>query len=428
MGTLPTLNNVAEIAVNLLRDSAFFSRLDARKDILSFPNGVVELRTGVIRPRVMEDCLSYVMPYEYDPLADTSRMEQFVHSIFEDAESETAMRVHAGYMTTGETTSKVFYQFTSPPHAGKSNLLKVFSNALARYASMSDAPIAEFLCTSQFETSIAALLSRQPPLRVLISDEAHAESVLNEELVNLVSSGLPDITVPLRCKHLAAKVQAGWRAKLIFSSNHVFRLPSGALGTAARIVGPPLRFQFVEHYDPETALPLTRPRDNAMTGFMTSDAARPGVIRWMIEGARLYYAAGLRTSVLWDAQQRMMQWKGDVFAEWLSETYFPTGSIADKVPYAMIRQEFCATHKTARHPDAMIKSSLAGMSSYITSMEWEEVAPGAFFVAVPGAIGVFPRARSVGYGGLRLRRLGDLLWADSVPIAMEIAAEARRAV
>lgn len=62
------------------------------------------------------------------------------------------------------------------------------------------------------------------------------------------------------------------------------------------------------------------------------------------------------------------------------------------------------------------------------AMEWEEVAPGAFFVAVPGAIGAFPRARAVGYGGLRLRRLGDLLWADSVPIAMEIAAEARRAV
>jgi phage/plasmid-associated DNA primase len=427
MSTLPTLNNVAEVTSNLLRDSTFFVRLDARRDILSFPNGVVELRSGLLRPRVIDDCLSYVLPYDYDANADMSKMEEFVHSIFEDSEAEAAMQVHAGYMSTGETTNKVFYQFTSPPHAGKSNLLKVISNTLGLYASMADVPIAEFLSTSQFETSIAAVISRQPPLRVLISDEAHAESVLNEELINSISSGLDNITVALRCKHQTAKVHVGWRAKLVFSSNHVFRLPSGAVGTAVRLVGPPLKLQFVEDYDPTTALPHFRPRNVDRTNFMTSDAARPGVVRWLIEGARMYYLTGLRSSPAWDAQRLTMQWKGDVFADWLSEAYFPTGSSNDRVSLAVLKAEFYASHKQARHIESLVRTSLSGMAAYINLMEWEEGAPGAFFVAVPGVVGTFPRARVVGYGGLRLRRLGDISWTDSVPIAIMIAAEARRA-
>jgi hypothetical protein len=429
VSSLATLNNIAEIAANLMRDPTFPSKLDAVRDILSFQNGVVNLRNGELRPRTIDDCISYVLPYEYDTDADMSLITSFVHSMFEDPASEAAMQAHVGYMATAETSQKVFYQFTSLPHTGKSTFLKAITNALGLYASMGEVPIAEFLAPSQFETSIVAVVTRQPPLRLLVADEGRAESFLNEELVNIVSSGLAEIQVPLRMKHLTATVLYRWRAKLVLSSNHTFRLPSGALGTAARMQGPALRLQFVDPYDPATALDTTRPRDTRMVDELMGDRSRAGIARWIVVGCQAFYESNaLLSSPSWDAQRVRMQWKGDVFVDWLSDQYFPTGVMADRVDVNTLRTDFSTARKQAKNVDALIRSALEGMGSYVSLLEWEEVARGAHFVAQPGVAGVFPRERIVGYGGLRLRRVGDVSWAEAASVACVIAANARRAL
>ena len=91
------------------------TRLDAKPHLLGVRNGVIDLRTGVLRPRTKEDMLCCLANAEYDSSLDTKWFDDVVMSIMaDDREMVAFLQRFLGYCITGENKDEVFTFFTSP--------------------------------------------------------------------------------------------------------------------------------------------------------------------------------------------------------------------------------------------------------------------------------------------------------------------------
>lgn len=421
MGKHSGVTNTAKFAVIKLRDESFFAQLDSHREVVSFKNGCLFLNSGRLCERDETCSFSYALDYNYDPSVSTANIERFIHQLFDDEDSEALMKVHAGYMFTGETTHKAFYQFAADKDHGKSVLLKVLANAMGALVSDGVVPIAEFSRDTQFETTINDEASKFPPKRLFICDECNKKTVLNEQFINGITSGLTDIKVPCRVKQKAASTPVMWHAKVVLATNHELSVSSSSTGTLGRLTGPRFPFKFIEPslWNPETAMPEMRKADPELVKYLMSPEARPEIAAWMAQGARTFYATGFPRSSAWETQAFELRTRGDEFARWITETYTPTGTLTDRIATADMRTEFTNSHKHVKDDvTAGLEAALATMSVFITKTEWAVHSP----VYNPGPFSPAPVMLAVpGYTGLRQRRFGDASWRESMLIAIDTA-------
>lgn len=429
MGKATGQFNTAKLAMIGLRDEEFFKRLDGNRFLVSFKNGCVDLRDGTVHARTLADPVSYMLDFDYDPAVSTDEIRRFIRQLFEDPESETLFQVHAGYMLSGSTTHKGFYQFAAEKDHGKSIVLNVIANAMGPLASIGKIPVSEFGKSTEFETTIGTVMAKYPPVRLIACDECNEKTTLNEQFLNQITSGLPDITVPCRMKQKGA-FACPWHAKVVFATNHELSVSSASTGTIGRLNGPEFPFKFVEEKDwnPSTALPHMRLADAALTDYLLSAAARPEIAVWMVQGAVQFFTSGFPYSSAWAGQAFELRIRGDMYAKWITTYYTPTGVQSDRVSMADMRADFADAHKHIRgNVEAGLQFALATMSSYILKTEWPVAAPvynqGSFVLAqaAPAAVPV------PGFAGLRQRRFGDVPWKIAMIDAIKLTNEQRAA-
>jgi P4 family phage/plasmid primase-like protien len=99
-------------------------------DLLTFRNGMVDLRTGEMGAHNPELGFSRVVPYDYDPAATCPLWEQHVGSMFEDVALAEAFRMFVGYTVTGRNDAKVFGILFGEKDTGKSTTSDAIDHAL----------------------------------------------------------------------------------------------------------------------------------------------------------------------------------------------------------------------------------------------------------------------------------------------------------
>jgi putative DNA primase/helicase len=111
------------------------AQFDTNPWALNVANGVVDLRTGQLRPHRREDYLSKLAPVAFDPAARCPRWLRFLSEIFNANDTMIAFVQKAiGYALTGVTTEQVFFLLYGTGANGKTTLLKVIVSILCDYA------------------------------------------------------------------------------------------------------------------------------------------------------------------------------------------------------------------------------------------------------------------------------------------------------
>lgn len=406
MDTLSSYRGLKELLEQLkvdMEDDAFDAKLDANPHVISCLNGVLDLRTLTLRPRVEEDFLTFALSYNWNPSADTTAMNEFVMSLFESDEDANAVQCTVGYWLTGLTTIKKFWQIAAPTQSGKTTFFTVLKSAFEDYASMGEVPIEE-LTTSKFEDGLVRALDKRPRIRLLIFDEIGDKISFKEDVLNQLTSGKASAKLSLREKQKKPRVASNFYCKLAFLTNHELNLPASATGLVRRNTGWGLKLRFLG--DGEVLGECDRRANSSFEDAVLSDVAiKQGVLKWIAQGAKRFLDekdACIECPRFVDASFQL-HIKGDLYLEWITEVYFPTGSSDDKEPLDALVRDFRATKRGAKSDDAAfegIKAALESMSSYIYPVKYQE-----YGVLIQG------------YSGLRKRLFLDADWCSAIDAA-----------
>lgn len=107
------------------------SQFDQHPFVLNCANGIIDLRTGDLRPHDRSLKLMQMSEVEYDPDARDDRWERYLRDATRgDEELEAYLRRAAGYTLTGSIAEEVFFILYGPKRSGKSTFIAALEAVL----------------------------------------------------------------------------------------------------------------------------------------------------------------------------------------------------------------------------------------------------------------------------------------------------------
>lgn len=262
---------------------------------LNTPGGVIDLRTGRMRPHQSGDLFTKVTAVA--PAGDCPAWRAFVHEIVQgDAEAAAYLQRWAGYCLTGSTQEHAFAFLYGPGGNGKGVFVNTLGAVLGDYATT--APMETFMVShnDRHPTDLAGLRGA----RLVLAQETEAGRILAEARIKALTGG----------DRIAARFMRGDffeftpAFKLVMVGNHrpVLRNPDDAMQRRLHLL--PLTFR------PETPDPGLPER---------LKAERPGILAWALEGCLAWQRQGLgKPAVVASATAEYFA-EQNLVAQWLAE-------------------------------------------------------------------------------------------------------------
>lgn len=170
--------------------------MDADRYLLNVKNGVIDLRTGELKPHDPAYLMTKYVPIDYDPTADCPIWEEaiFKYMGYKDGDPESedrALRLHdylqraVGYSLTGDVSEQCLFFLHGDGKNGKSTFINALSKLMGDY--FQHVRI-ESLMVKKNET-IPNDIAKLPGARLVISSEIPENRKLNETLVKDMTGG-----------------------------------------------------------------------------------------------------------------------------------------------------------------------------------------------------------------------------------------------
>ena len=108
--------------------------LDRNDWLLNCSNGILDLRTGKLKPHDKNALITKLVPVDYDADAKCPRFEQFLNEVFGgDRELIQFVQRAIGYTLTGDTSEQCFFMLHGNGSNGKSTLVNIMREILTDY-------------------------------------------------------------------------------------------------------------------------------------------------------------------------------------------------------------------------------------------------------------------------------------------------------
>jgi putative DNA primase/helicase len=164
------------------------SEFDKQQLLLPCANGVLDLRTGELRPGKREDMLTRNTGFDYNAEARCPRFDKFLLEIMSEDEEMVAYlwRVF-GYALTGDTSERAFFMMHGSGRNGKSTLVETLQALVGAYSQ-----------AARFETFLQKYQTRNDPrddlailagARLVVAQEADESKTLDAALIKTLTGG-----------------------------------------------------------------------------------------------------------------------------------------------------------------------------------------------------------------------------------------------
>jgi putative DNA primase/helicase len=273
---------------------------DSEPFLLNVGNGVVDLRSGCLRPGVPADRISRHTMVVYDPLAGCPRFEEFLNQVFLRDDIIRFIQKAIGYCLTGDVREQCLFLCYGEGGNGKSTLLETVRNLLGDYAHNLPFSAFELKARSGASNDIAGIVSK----RFVTSAETSQNVAFNEARVKALTGGD-------RC---TARFLYGEfftfapTAKFWLAFNHKPRVADNSYGfwRRVRLIEFPLKFEGISD-DKELAAKL--------------NAESSGILAWAVRGCLLWQQEGLEQPLSLRQATKAYRQESDTIGKFLDDCY-----------------------------------------------------------------------------------------------------------
>lgn len=265
------LRAIVELATTEPGVPVLVDQLDANPWALTVTNGIVDLRTGDLRPHDREDLATRLVPVVYDAHAQAPTWLQFLSEVFDADEDLIAfVKRFAGYSLTGDVSEHVLAFLHGSGGNGKTTFLNALRFVMGDYGLQLDPRLLALGAHEEHPTGLTDLRGA----RLVVTVETEAGRHLAEALVKSLTGGDPIRARRMRCDYFEFLPSH----KLWMAGNYLPRIRGTDHGIWRRIALVPFDVVFAE---PDKALP----------DKLRAEAA--GILAWMVAGCLDWQASGL---------------------------------------------------------------------------------------------------------------------------------------
>lgn len=279
------MDNVLFLAARHERLAIIGDNWDTNPWLLGLSNGVIDLKSGWMRPGRPEDYIRSISPVNWDSLnSPCSRWVQFISEIFGgDADLVAFAQRLLGYGITGLTTEHILPILWGEGRNGKSTLLEILADVLGD----------DLATSSQADAIMDAVKSGEGPRpfvyalrgkRLVWASESNEGRRINAGLVKQLTGGdrlnvrtLHSKPVEFRPTHL-----------LFLLTNHRPHIPADDLAIWERVHLVPFTQRFIDN----PTQPNEHKRDDKLMDKLHQEL--PGILAWLVTGCLLWQRDGLK--------------------------------------------------------------------------------------------------------------------------------------
>jgi len=251
--------------------------------VLGCGNGVINLRTGKLRPGRPEDYIRAHSPIDYDPHAISDTWKKFFLEVFGgDADLVAFMRRLLGYAITGLTREHVFPILWGEGRNGKSTMLETLADVLGN----------DIATSSQADALMDASRGGDGPKpfiwslrgkRLVWASESNEGRRINEGLVKQLTGG---DRLNVRTLH-SKPVEFLPTHTLFLLTNHKPHINADGSAIWDRVYLVPYTQRFVDQPKAENE----HQRDPDLRDKLQAEL--PGILAWLVRGCLEYQSLGL---------------------------------------------------------------------------------------------------------------------------------------
>lgn len=298
--------------------------LDSNPHLLNCLNGVVDLRTGVLRPHDPKDYLTKSTRVEYHPDAIHPNWERARESFAPDTSHWLQLKAGAGAYGLPPSDDQILFSFGKGSN-GKSTLADGIRNALGDYCVVLHD---KAILGSPNDHGAEKMIFRGA--RWAILEELPEEQILRPVLIKKLV-GTAEITArEMRQNVVTFKATH----TILVNSNHKPTVLEADYGTWRRLIAIPWPYKYVPKH--EVTESHHRPVDPAIRASLRSDReVKEAVLKWIVDGAREYAEAGFSCGQAPDAvEAASSDWRteSDIFGSFFRENLAvdPTHAVSCK--------------------------------------------------------------------------------------------------
>ena len=249
--------------------------LDRDPWALCVMNGVINLRTGELRPHQRDDLMTKLAPVEYHADAECPTWDGFIKTITAgDAALGGYLQRAIGYALTGDTSEHCLFVLHGGGANGKSTFLNAVRSVLDDYARQT----ATETLLRRHGQAVNNDVARLQGARFVTAAEIEGGRKFDEALIKQITGGDPVSARYLYREHFEF-VPA---FKIFFAVNHLPRVDGTDQGIWRRM-----------RLIPFTVTIPDDKQDRQLPVRLAGEL--PGILRWAVEGCLDWQRAGLKT-------------------------------------------------------------------------------------------------------------------------------------
>jgi putative DNA primase/helicase len=305
---------------------------DADLWLFGVSNGIVDLRTGRLRPGRPTDLVTLHTNVVFDPDATCPRFERFVYEVFDgDDELIGFIQRAVGYSLTGDISEQCLFLCHGSGANGKSVFLTILRALAGRYGY--NAPFATFELRNRasIPNDLAALAGR----RLVTASEVTENARFNEARIKELTGG--DKVTARFLNHEFFEFDPV--LKLWLAVNHLPTVLDDSYGFWRRVRLIP----FTQRFSPDT--------EPALLETLLHEL--PGILAWAVRGALAWQEQGLGSPAAVKAATATYKEESDPLGDFLSERCIEGAGFEVKASAVYVAYRSWAEDEGIRDRDVM---------------------------------------------------------------------------